>query len=139
PRCGGATYLRDRAQTPGVPFGEHVDFLPPEVARLYEEARRSMSAGNANAAVMVGRKLLMNIAVTKGASAGGSFKSYVDHLEQQAVVTAEMKDWVDEIRELGNDANHELPDMTVDEAEALLTFVSMLLKIVYEYPERGRR
>src|SRR3954467_15935496 len=29
--------------------------------------------------------------------------------------------------------------MARDEAEALLTFVAMLLKIVYEYPERGRR
>jgi hypothetical protein len=76
---------------------------------------------------------------SRRAPARGSFKSYVDYLEQQAIVTADMKDWIDEIRELGNDANHELPEIAPDEAEARLTFVAMLLKIVYEYPERGRR
>jgi uncharacterized protein DUF4145 len=139
PRCGGPTYLRDDVQTPPVTFGEPVQHIPSDIDALYQEARRSIGAGNHNAAVMIARKLLMNIAVTKGAPENGSFKSYVDHLANEGIVTADMKQWVDEIRELGNDANHELPDVTKDEAEAILTFVTMLLKLVYEYPELGRR
>jgi hypothetical protein len=139
PRCGGPSYLLDNMQVPPITFGEVVEHVPPDIGVLYEEARRSIGAGNYNAAVMVARKLLMNIAATKGAPAGGTFKSYVEHLEQQGIVSADMKDWVDEIRELGNDANHELTHMTSDEAEAILTFVTMLLKLVYEFPERGRR
>jgi hypothetical protein len=46
-------------------------------------------------------------------------------LERQGVVTLDIRDWVDEIRELGNDANPELPNLTRDEAEAILTFVAM--------------
>jgi hypothetical protein len=139
PRCGCPTYLLDDIQTPPITFGESVDHVPPEIDVLYQEARSSIRAGNYNAAGMIARKLLMNLAVTKGAPEGGSYKSYVDYLEQEGIVTSEMKDWVDEIRELGNDANHELPALTEDEAEAILTFVAMLLKLVYEYPERGRR
>jgi hypothetical protein len=91
------------------------------------------------AAVLVGRKLLMNIAVSRGAKAGESFQSYVNHLAESGIVTNGMTEWVNEIRELGNDANHEIAVMTRDQAEGLLTFVAMLLKVVYEYPELGRR
>ena len=64
-----------------------------------EEARRSIGAGNYNAAVMLGRKLLTNIAVTRGAPRHRSFKSYVECLQAEGIVTGEMKDRVDEIRE----------------------------------------
>lgn len=139
PRCGRPTFFAGDQQIPGSGFGEDVDHLPADVDRLYDEARRCMTVGAYNAAVMVGRKLLMNVASTRGAPAGQSFKAYVSFLEEQQAITGDMKPWIDEIRELGNDAVHELPDMARDEAEALLTFVAMLLKIVYEYPERGRR
>lgn len=54
-------------------------------------------------------------------------------------VTPQMRPWVDEIRELGNDANHEIRLMSDGAAAELLTFVEMLLRVLYEYPERGKR
>lgn len=90
-------------------------------------------------AVLAGRKILMQVAVEHGAKAGESFKAYVDGLESSGLVTLGMKDWVDEIRELGNDANHEISLMTREDAETLLNFVAMLLKIVFEFPEKGRQ
>jgi hypothetical protein len=139
PRCGKPSYMEGERQVPGIPYGEVVEHLPEDVARLYDEARNSIAANSYVAAVLIGRKLLMHVAVAQGAKPGESFKSYVDFLISESVVTAAMREWVDEIRELGNDANHEIPLTTHDEAEALLNFVSMLLKIVYEYPEKGRR
>jgi Domain of unknown function (DUF4145) len=138
PNCGNPTYFADR-QYPGVPFGDAVDHLPSDVGALYKEGRRCLADGNYSAGVMVGRKLLMHVAVERGAGKGLRFIEYVDYLANEGVVTPDMKDWVDEIRELGNDANHEIILMPQEEAEALMTFVSMLLKVVYEFPERGRR
>jgi hypothetical protein len=140
PRCGLPTFLaRGGQQIPGRKPGEAVEHLPEDVAVLYDEARWCMSVGAFTGAVLLGRKLLMHVAVAQGAEENKSFKHYVGYLSDQGVVTLGMQDWVDEIRELGNDANHEIVVMSRQQAEELLTFVAMLLKVVYEYPEKGRR
>jgi hypothetical protein len=139
PRCTATTLIGHRTQVPAPRFGEPVAHLPEDVASLYTEARSCMSVNAHTGAVLLGRKLLMHVAVTQGAEPGETFAHYVDYLSQQGVVTAGMRDWVNEIRELGNEANHELKVATREQAEELLTFVAMLLKVVYEYPELGRR
>ena len=48
-------------------------------------------------------------------------------------------EWINEIRELGNDANHEIVGVNREEAAELLTFVALLLQVVYEYPAKGKR
>lgn len=136
PRCGNPTYLKGSDQIPAAPFGDGVDHLPPDVAALYQEARSSVRAGNYTAATMVGRKLLMNVAVAKGAGTGKTFQTYVDHLAKTHIITSDMGPWVDEVRKIGNEANHEIALTTKEQAEDLVTFLGMLLKIVYEYPTR---
>lgn len=139
PRCTLPTFLLENdLQIPGPKFGEEIEHLPTDVEKLYSEARRAMGVSAYTSAVIAGRKLLMSIAVAQGAKAGESFKAYVDGFEASGLVTAGMKDWVDEIRELGNDANHEIALMSKEDAETLLNFVVMLLKIAYEFPEKGR-
>jgi hypothetical protein len=44
-----------------------------------------------------------------------------------------------EIREHGNDANHEIDLIDKSGAENMVDFTAMLLRVVYEYPERGRQ
>jgi hypothetical protein len=46
--------------------------------------------------------------------------------------------WVDRIRTLGNEANHELPLATKEQAEMALDFSDMLLKTLYEYAQRAK-
>jgi hypothetical protein len=139
PRCTHPTFFFFGAQRPGPRFGASVDFLPEEVSKLYDEARDAMAVEAFTASVLTGRKLLMNIAVTHDANPGEPFAYYVDYFVENGIVTAGMKPWVDEIRELGNDATHEIPEMDRAPAESLLSFLELLLKVVYEYPERGRR
>jgi hypothetical protein len=139
-RCNFPTFLGpDGVLVPGPKTGERVEHLPPEVSELWDQARACMSVGAHTAAVLLGRKLLMHIAVEQGAAENEKFAAYVTYLADNGIVTAAMKDWVDEIRGLGNDANHEIVLMSNEQAEELLTFVGMLLKVVYEYPEKGRR
>jgi hypothetical protein len=82
------------------------------------------------------RKLLMNIAVNKGANAGLSFQQYVEYLDSKGYVPPDGKAWVDHIRRKSNDANHEIALMKASDAEELITFAEMLLKFVYEFPSR---
>lgn len=139
PSCDHPTFFDAYGgQTPGEPFGDQVEHVPDDVKTLYDEARSSMGQRNLTSAVLAGRKVLMHVAVEKGAPEGARFIEYVNYLVDNNVVTTDMKDWVDEIRELGNDANHEIALPTREDAEALMTFVGMLLRIAYEYPRRAQ-
>ena len=76
----------------------------------------------------------MNVAVIEGAPIGGSFVSYVEFLDSKGYVPPKGKGWVDYIRKRGNEANHEIVLMNDADAKALILFVEMLLKFIYEFP-----
>ncbi len=134
--CLSPTYFDGlKKQYPGAVFGQEVKHLPDdEVKSLYGEARKCMTVNAYTGAVLCSRKLLMNIAVSKGAAEGLSFLEYVDHLASKGYVPPDGKDWVDHIRQKGNEATHQIKIMTKEDAEDLITFVEALLKFIYEYP-----
>lgn len=134
--CSQPTYF-DLAgiQYPGVPYGNTVKHIPsPDVSSLYGEARQSISVKAYTGSVLCSRKLLMSIAVSKGAPEGQSFLAYVDYLTSKGYVPPDGKEWVDHIRQKGNDATHQIEIMTKEDAEDLITFIEALLKFIYEYP-----
>ena len=71
--------------TPAAKMGLPVAGLPNDVAGLYDVARACTGAGAYTAAVLVCRKILMHIAVEKGAKPGAKFIDYLSTL--QTVVT----------------------------------------------------
>ncbi len=139
-QCNGPTYFSmDGKQTPGSAFGGTVEGIPSEdVEALYEEARNCMKVGAHTAAILCCRKLLMNIAVAKGAETNKPFAYYVDYLANQGYLPPDGKEWVDLIRKKGNEATHEIAIMEQEDAEELITFSEMLLRFIYEYPARIR-
>jgi len=137
-QCTRPTFIDFTAgvkQFPGVVFGNQVQHIPEEsVSALYDEARSCTGAGAYTAAVLSCRKLLMHISVQKGAETNKSFAYYVKHLSDNHYVPRDAGDWVDHIRKKGNEANHEITIMPKEEAEELLSFCEMLLKVIYEFP-----
>ena len=121
-------------QHPGVAFGNPVQNLPNDVSALYEEARACCAGSSYTAAVLVLRKLLMNIAVQKEASENLKFIEYVEYLSNKGYVPPDGKSWVDHIRQKGNEATHEIKLMKKKDAEDLVVFSEMLLKFIYEFP-----
>jgi hypothetical protein len=97
-----------------------------------------MTVNSFTSAVLTCRKLLMHIAVEKGAPIGKSFLDYVEYLADKHYVPPDGMGWVDQIRKKGNEANHEIKIMSRDDAEELIEFSEMLLKIVYEFPAKVR-
>jgi murein tripeptide amidase MpaA len=81
----------------------------------------------------------MHIAVSKGATPGESFVSYVEFLSSKNYIPPDAKQWVDHIRQKGNEANHEIVVMSRADADDLLSFSEMLLKLVYEFPAAIKR
>jgi hypothetical protein len=123
-------------QYPGAPFGEGVASVPKEVSGLYDEARSCMTVNSYTSAVLTCRKILMHIAVEKGAPVGKTFQEYVEYLSQKGYVPPDGKGWVDHIRVKGNEANHEIKMMAEVDAADLITFAEMLLKFIYEFPAK---
>jgi hypothetical protein len=95
-----------------------------------------MAVASYTAAVLACRKLLMNVAVSQGAAAGDRFIAYVDHLASAGFVPPNARGWLDHIRRKSNEANHEISLMTKADAEDLVTFAEMLLKLIFEFPNR---
>lgn len=80
--CNGPTlFLQGDAEySPGPLPGHPVEHLPPEIESLFAEARTATSAGAYTAAVLTCRKILMHIAVEKGADTNKNFLEYVTYL-----------------------------------------------------------
>jgi hypothetical protein len=140
-QCSQPTFFAHSGrQTPGVAFGATVKDIPDKtVEQLYDEARRTTGAGANTAVVLCCRKLLMHIAVSKGAPPGDTFVNYVQFLADKNYIPPDAKEWVDHIRKKGNEANHEIVIMTKDDAEELLSFCEMLLKVIFEFPAAVKR
>ena len=79
----------------------------------------------------------MHIGVEKGADENKGFKYYVNYLADKHYVPPNGKDWVQHIVDKGNEANHEIVLMQKEDAETLITFLEMLLRLVYEFPEKA--
>lgn len=137
-RCSGPTFFSsDGDQTPGSSFGGPVSHIPrSEVEALYGESRDCMRVSAYTAAAMCSRKLLMNVAVDQDAEENKSFAYYVNYLAEQGYLPPNGKEWADHIRDKGNEANHEIPNISQADAQELIEFSEMMLKFIYEYPAR---
>jgi hypothetical protein len=139
PHCEQPTYFFDDKRIPGQLFGDKVKHLPREVEDIYDEARKCITVNAYTGSVMLCRKLLMNIAVQKGAPKNQTFASYVDYLCNSGYVSGDNKVWADLVRNKGNEANHEIPKMSPSDAEELIEFLELVLKSVYEFPEKAKQ
>ena len=136
PHCSKPSWITNTEQVPGPTPGSEVDHLPDEVESLYREARNCVSVGSYTSAVLACRKLLMNIAVSQGAEENKSFYHYVEYLATNGYVPPNGRGWVDHIRLKGNEATHEIAIMSQQDADDLILFSEMLLKFIYEFPNR---
>ncbi len=140
--CTRPTFFdeQDGKQWPGSSYGNPVEHIDDEkILNLYDEARRCTSSSSYTAAVMCCRKLLMHVAVSKGAEENKKFAYYVDYLADNNHIPAGSKDWVKHIKDKGNEANHEIKLMDQTDAEEIISFVEMLLKVIYEFPARMKK
>jgi hypothetical protein len=136
PNCHRPTFFdSDGTQVPSPRIGHTVQAITDKaVENLYNEARDCSMVGAHTAAVLLCRKLLMNVAVQQGAQPGQAFAQYVDHLAESGFIPPNGRAWVDQVRKKGNEATHEIPSIGSSDAQQIITFVEMLLRFIYEFP-----
>jgi hypothetical protein len=135
PGCKQPTFhTLAQEQVPGRAFGAFVEGVTdPSVSEIYEEARRAYGAQCYTAVVLCCRKLLMHVAVAEGAEAGMKFIDYLNFFEAENLVPKKTRGWIDHIRTKGNEATREIVISSVQDANDLMRFVEMLLRVVFEF------
>ncbi|MFL0180689.1 MULTISPECIES: DUF4145 domain-containing protein [unclassified Mycobacterium] len=126
--------------SPGVRPLDIPSVLEGDDLAAWTEALGCLSVGANTAAVMMCRKLLFHIAVAHGLpekdknGRAPTFQQALSHLESEGVITKLMRPWVDKIKDVGNEANHEIPSTTPDEAMDVALFTRQLIRLAYELP-----
>lgn len=142
PRCGQPSFFReeDGFQSPAPMVGAFISHLPREIETLYNEARECITANSPNACAMVCRKIILHVAADKGfkPSSYGAFQKSVEFVYEQNIMPSGSKEWVDVIRSIGNDANHEIELIDEDLARLALQFTQQMLENVYRSPALAR-
>jgi hypothetical protein len=104
----------------------------------WKEVRKCLSVGASTAAVMICRKILFHVAVANGLAAqddkgrAPTYAAAVQHLENEGIITSRMRPWIDRVKDVGNEANHEIAPINADVALDVATFTEQLLRLAYE-------
>ncbi len=132
PNCTrGSIVDFNRNVIPKIKFGKKINNLPSDIEKAYEETRACHSTNAYTGSVLLCRKIIMHVAVDKGAKEGESFVNYLTYLEKNRFITPNMKIWVDHIRNEGNTANHTSLISDSKTSKSILCFTSRLLDLVY--------
>jgi hypothetical protein len=143
--CGDAFVMNGFDLVPSkMPFAEPDGTPKPELA-LWREVRRCFSVNAYNAVAMLCRKILLHMVFTHQRSRDPdtapqdlSFAAAVRYLSENGVITEDQRTLAENIRNVGNKANHELPDITNEEASDIALFTYFLFLSAYEMPARAR-
>lgn len=128
---------RDAVSPSVMPLRDPVG-VPDVELNTWREVRKCLGIRANTAAVMMCRKILLHVAVAQGLPAQNSkgrapsFTDAVKYLEDEEVITKRMRKWVKKIKDVGNDANHEIMPVTAEQALDVATFTEQLLRLAYE-------
>lgn len=122
-------------QVPAPMLGRSIEKLPSDIEALYSEMRKASADGAYSLVVMGGRKLLMHIAVSLGAEEGKKFVQYVTYLETNHYTPPKSSTWVKEIKDMGNETNHELIISAKEDADRIIKFLDLLMTFNYEFAD----
>lgn len=151
--CGQPTYRDlDGKMTPQPSYGRDIPKIRNEDAgKLYREAQNCYQVGAFTAAVLVCRKLLLNVTnavkleradeieaagkdATREREPFSEFAPCITWLSHNDYIPRRMINAFREIPRIGGDATHTMPLMEVKEAELLINRSYDLLMMVYVHP-----
>lgn len=121
------------------------DGTPGPEKKLWEEACECLAVQAYTAVAMLCRKLLLHLVFTHKRSQDPEakppnrmpFAAAVQYLSDEGIITKAMEHLAKEIKDIGNDANHELPAITGGQARKIALFTHYLFVSVYEMPKKA--
>lgn len=117
---------------------KHPDHWPEAIGRYWLQAKRNLRDGNWDAAALMARSALQ-LALRDHKAEGRSLKQEIESLAGQGILPPLMKDWSDNVRELGNDSAHPKPEQDAtdpQDAKDVVRFLDFLLEYLYDLPHQ---
>jgi uncharacterized protein DUF4145 len=113
------------------------EYWPREVGRSWQQAHRSLQHESWDAAAVMARSALQAVLRGQGAK-GRDLKAEIANLADRGILPPLMREWSDEVRELGNDATH--PDANSQgtnptDARDVVKFLDYLIQYLYDLPK----
>jgi hypothetical protein len=111
---------------------------PDTVGRFWLQAHRNLRDENWDATAVMARSSLQAALRDKSAK-GKTLRDEIVDLADQGILPPIMRDWSDNVRELGNDAAHPKPDQpatSAQDAKDVVRFLDFLLEYLYDVPHR---
>lgn len=139
-QCLRGVVLNDSRPAPGTRPLDTPDYVPEDAARTWNEVRDCLSVGAYTATVMLCRKILFHVAVDEGLPEKGdngrapTFAAALAYLEAEGVLTRKMRPWVTRVKDVGNEANHEIAGHDENEALTIAKFTREILYLAYTLP-----
>ena len=115
-----------------VDLKEGADELQNDITSAYNEAVKCLSDDSYTATTMMCRKILMLVAMDLNADKNKKFEYYIDYLEENGYITQSIKNRMNYIRNIGNDANHKKEPINDKDAMNAFMFVTALLYRVHK-------
>jgi hypothetical protein len=121
-----------------IRFEKHPEHWPKEVGRYWLQAKRNLMDQNWDAASVMARSSLQ-VALRDNKAEGNTLKQEIQDLASKGILPPIMKEWADNVRELGNESAHPKPGQApVDprDAKDIVNFLDFLLEYLYTLPHK---
>lgn len=122
-------------------FDEFPDNWPSAVGRFWLQAQRSLQDENWDAAAVMARSALQAALRDQGAE-GANLKQEIGDLAAKGLLPPIMREWSDNVRELGNESAHprrDQPPTEPQDAKEITRFLTFLLECLYDLPHRIKK
>lgn len=119
-------------------YEKHPEHWPSTVGRYWLQAKRNIVDENWDAAAVMARSALQ-LALRDNHAHGNNLKQEIDDLAAKGVLPPIMKEWSDQVRELGNDSAHPAPSQDPTkphDAIDIVRFLDFLLEYLYSLPHQ---
>ena len=121
---------------PEISISIEKDNIPAKILTAFEEAIKCHSINCYIASAIMIRKTLEELCIAQEAK-GDNLKKRLKNLEDKITIPKALKDGMDTLRLLGNDAAHTesqtFAEIGKDEIEISIEFTKEILKAVYQY------
>jgi len=110
---------------------------PKDIQRYWIQAQRNLRDENWDAATLMARSALQ-LALRYHKAQGRTLKDEIDNLAVKGIIPSVMKEWSDNVRELGNVSAHPKPKQTPtnpEDARDVIKFLIFLLEYLYDLPK----
>ncbi len=111
---------------------------PKGVQRYWIQAKRNIRDENWDAAALMARSALQ-IILRNNKAKGSTLKNEIDDLASKGILPPIMKEWSDNVRELGNESAHPRLNQkptNPEDAKDVIKFLDFLLAYLYDLPQR---